>query len=194
MEERIVPASEADAEVVHTGLRAYNAGFCGDVQDLSFAIRDDKGTCIAGTDTFRIGELIMVDVLWVAESRRGPVSYTHLSGAKAYAELKDRTATIELEAHQRARAIESQAEEKAKKVRTAAEQILYKVQAGYGRLRGDVDATITHASGEMDRVDRALEQVRAEFAEHDAALERLLQSCRECTGCKAPEPLPLEDK
>ena len=65
------------------------------------------------------------------------------SGAKAYAELKDRTATIELEAHQRARAIESQAEEKAKKVRTAAEQILYKVQAGYGRLRGDVDATIT---------------------------------------------------
>ena len=30
-------------------------------------------------------------------------------------ELKDRTATIELEAHQRARAIESQAEEKAKK-------------------------------------------------------------------------------
>ena len=116
------------------------------------------------------------------------------SGAKAYAELKDRTATIELEAHQRARAIESQAEEKAKKVRTAAEQILYKVQAGYGRLRGDVDATITHASGEMDRVDRALEQVRAEFAEHDAALERLLQSCRECTGCKAPEPLPLEDK
>ena len=116
------------------------------------------------------------------------------SGAKAYAELKDRTATIELEAHQRARAIESQAEEKAKKVRTAAEQILYKVQAGYGRLRGDVDATITHASGEMDRVDRALEQVRAEFAEHDAALERLLQSCRECTGCKAPEPLPLDDK
>ena len=115
-------------------------------------------------------------------------------GARAYEELKDRTATIELEAHQRARAIESQAEEKAKKVRTAAEQILYKVQAGYGRLRGDVDATITHASGEMDRVDRALEQVRAEFAEHDAALERLLQSCRECTGCKAPEPLPLDDK
>ena len=71
MEERIVPASEADAEGVHTGLKAYNAGFCGDVQDLSFAIRDDKGTCIAGTDTFRIGELILVDVLWVAESRRG---------------------------------------------------------------------------------------------------------------------------
>ena len=50
------------------------------------------------------------------------------------------------------------------------------------------------AKREYDRLSGALEQVRAEFAEHDAALERLLQSCRECTGCKAPEPLPLEDK
>lgn len=116
------------------------------------------------------------------------------SGAKAYAELKDRTATIELEARQRASAIESAAEEKAKKIRTAAEQILYKVQAGYGRLRGDVDATISHASGELGRVDKALEQVLAEFAEHDAALEKLLQSCREYTSHKPPEPLPLEEK
>lgn len=103
-------------------------------------------------------------------------------GAKAYDELKDRTATIELEARQRAGAIESAAEEKARKLRTEAEQILYKVQAGYGRLRGDVDATIVHASGELGRVDKALEQVRAEFAEHDAALERLLRSCKDVTG------------
>lgn len=116
------------------------------------------------------------------------------SGANAYAELKDRTATIELEAHQRARAIENDALEKAKKVRTAAEQILYKVQAGYGRLRNDVDATIAHASGELGRVDKALESVQAEFAEHDAELERLLHSYRESAGCKAPEPLPLEEK
>ena len=113
-------------------------------------------------------------------------------GAKAYDDLKDRTATIELEARQRARAIESAAEEKAKKLRTEAEQILYKVQAGYGRLRGDVDATITHASGELGRVDKALEQVRSEFAEHDASLERLLQSCREATR-RGPEPVPLKE-
>ena len=113
-------------------------------------------------------------------------------GAKAYDDLKDRTATIELEARQRARAIESAAEEKAKKLRTEAEQILYKVQAGYGRLRGDVDATITHASGELGRVDKALEQVRSEFAEHDASLERLLQSCREATR-RVPEPVPLKE-
>ncbi len=115
-------------------------------------------------------------------------------GASAYADLKDRTATIELEAHQRARSIENEAIEKAKKVRTAAEQILYKVQAGYGRLRTDVDATIAHASGELGRVDKALESVKAEFAEHDAQLEKLLRSYRESTGHKPPEPLPLEEK
>lgn len=114
-------------------------------------------------------------------------------GAKAYDDLKDRTATIELEARQRARAIESAAEEKAKRLRTEAEQILYKVQTGYGRLRGDVDATITHASGELGRVDKALEQVRSEFAEHDAALEKLLQSCKDVTR-KVPETLPAKEK
>ena len=115
-------------------------------------------------------------------------------GAAAYAELKDRTATIELEAHQRARAIENQAEERAKKVRLAAEQILYKVQAGYGRLRSDVDATIAHASGELGRADKALESVRQEFAEHDAELEKLLRSYRETSAVKVPSPLPLEEK
>ena len=116
------------------------------------------------------------------------------SGAKAYAELKDRTATIELEAHQRARAIEKEAEEKARRAREAAEQLLCRIRSGYERLRTDVDATITHASGELGRVDKALECVKAEFAEHDAALEQLLLSYQEESGGrKAPEPLPLEE-
>lgn len=113
--------------------------------------------------------------------------------AKAYEELKDRTATIELEAHQRAQDIEKQAEEKAQRVRAAAEQILHRVQAGYGRLRGDLDATITHAAGEMGRVDKALDQVRAEFAEHDTALENLLRSCQDCVSPQEPYPLPLDE-
>ena len=100
-------------------------------------------------------------------------------GAKAYDELKDRTATIELEAHQRARTIEREAEERAARVRAAAERLLDRVQAGYARLRGDVDATISHAGGEIGRVEKALEQVRSEFAEHDQALEALLETCRE---------------
>ena len=115
-------------------------------------------------------------------------------GAEAYADLKDRTASIELEAHQRARLIEKEAAEKAKKIRVEAEQILYKVQAGYGRLRTDVDATVAHASGELGRVDRALESVKKEFADHDAELMKLLQAYRESSGQRPPEPVPLEEK
>lgn len=115
------------------------------------------------------------------------------SRAKSYEVLKDRTATIELEAHQRAQVIENEATEMARKLRTEAEQILYKMQAGYGRLRGDVDATINHASGELGRVDKALELVRSEFAEHDTAMKRLLQSSRDCTAGKVLEPLPLDE-
>ena len=124
---------------------------------------------------------------------RGQVSRMEI-GARAYEELKDRTATIELEAHQRARAIEKEAEEKARRAREAAEQLLCRIRSGYERLRTDVDATITHASGELGRVDKALECVKAEFAEHDAALEQLLLSYQEESGGrKAPEPLPLEE-
>ena len=124
---------------------------------------------------------------------RGQVSRME-AGARAYEELKDRTATIELEAHQRARAIEKEAEERARKAREAAEQLLCRIRSGYERLRSDVDATIAHAAGELGRVDKALECVKTEFAEHDAALEALLRSYQE-EGCgrKAPEPLPLEE-
>ena len=68
---------------------------------------------------------------------RGQVSRMEI-GARAYEELKDRTATIELEAHQRARAIEKEAEEKARRAREAAEQLLCRIRSGYERLRTDV--------------------------------------------------------
>lgn len=124
---------------------------------------------------------------------RGQVSRMEV-GARAYDELKDRTATIELEAHQRAHVIEREAEERARKTREAAEQLLCRIRAGYERLRTDVDATIAHASGELGRVDKALECVKTEFAEHDTALEELLRSYQDLGGPKAPEPLPLEDE
>lgn len=115
-------------------------------------------------------------------------------GAQAYADLKDRTATIELEARRRAQAIEDQAAERARLVHAETEQLLHQVQAGYARLREDVGATLSHASGELGRVDKALSQVLTEFSEHDAALERLLASCREAPPKReVPDPLPLED-
>ena len=112
--------------------------------------------------------------------------------AEAYAGVKDRVAGIELDAHYRAQAVQAEAEKKAKETREQVNQWLTRVEAGYDRLRTDVDATISHASGELDRVARSLEHITAEFAEHDSALEKLLQICREGEPPKAPTPLTEE--
>lgn len=67
----IVSSGEREVEEVHAGLRRYNRGFCPDVADLSCCIKDGEGRCIAGTDSFRMGEMASVDVLWVDEDHRG---------------------------------------------------------------------------------------------------------------------------
>lgn len=112
--------------------------------------------------------------------------------AEAYAGVKDRVAGIELGAHFRAQSVQAEAERKARETREQVEQWLSRVAAGYDRLRTDVDATISHASGELDRVARSLEHLTAEFAEHDSALEKLLRVCREGEPPKAPAPLMEE--
>ena len=86
----------------------------------------------------------------------------------------------------------AEAEKKAQETREQVSQWLTRVEAGYDRLRTDVDATISHASGELERVARSLEHITAEFAEHDTALEKLLQVCREGEPPKAPSPLTEE--
>ena len=58
----IKPAGEAGEAAVHAGLRAYNRTFVSDTADLSLVVE---------AEAFRMGELALLDVLWVAESRRG---------------------------------------------------------------------------------------------------------------------------
>ena len=58
----IKPAGEAGEAAVHAGLRAYNRTFVSDTADLSLVVEDEAG---------QMGELALLDVLWVAESRRG---------------------------------------------------------------------------------------------------------------------------
>ena len=67
----IRPAGEAETEAVHAGLRAYNRTFIPDTADLSLAVRDTGGRLVGGCDAFRMGDLVFLDVLWVAEDRRG---------------------------------------------------------------------------------------------------------------------------
>lgn len=68
---RFKPAGEGEREVIHAGLRAYNQQFVADTADLSLAVTDEAGRIIGGCDAFRMGELAMLDALWVAEDHRG---------------------------------------------------------------------------------------------------------------------------
>ena len=114
--------------------------------------------------------------------------------AAAYAALKDRTATIELEAHRTAQETVEQAQAQAAKFRSDLEAWLRRVQSAYQHLRTDVSATVTHLTGELERGKKALEEAAPAFRQHDEALAALLDCERGMTGCKAPEPLPLDEQ
>lgn len=113
--------------------------------------------------------------------------------AQAYEKVKDRTAGMELEAHCRAQAVQAEAEERVKKVRIEVEQWLGKVQAGYERLRTDMDASVAHACGELDRVRTTLGHISEELGSQDGRLEQLAQACSEALGGRVPAPVPLAE-
>ena len=112
--------------------------------------------------------------------------------AQAYEKVKDRTAGIELEAHCRAQAVQAEAEERVEQARRDMEQWLNKVRKSYEELRTDIDATVSHTSGELERVRATLEEITNRFCAQDERLEKMVQSC--IGEHKAPDPLPLEDK
>lgn len=109
--------------------------------------------------------------------------------ANAYQAVKDRAAGIELEAHIRAQAAEGAARERVKATKAEVEKWIMKLQAEYEHLRLDVDATISHAVGELGKVEKTLEGISTGFSDHDAELERLLQSYRQP---QVPAPLKVD--
>lgn len=114
--------------------------------------------------------------------------------AAAFATLKDRTATIELEAHRKAQETVEQAQAQSAKIRSELENWLRRVQSCYQHLRTDVSATVTHMIGELERGHKALEEAAPAFKQHDEALAALLECERAAAGPKAPKPLPLEEQ
>ena len=115
-------------------------------------------------------------------------------GCAAYESIKDRTASIELEAHGRARAIEMGAHEKLKKSRSQLLAWMEKVQASYDRMRLNLNDSMERASQELDRVEKSLTGVAEQFRQHDEALKGLKAQVESLEGPRAPQPLPLEDE
>ena len=111
---------------------------------------------------------------------------------QAYESVKDRTAGMELEAHCRAEQVEAEAAERVKKMREQVEHWLGRVQNEYDRLRTSMDATLSHAGGELEQVRGMLDGLSAELERQDEALEGLAETCRTELGPRPPRPLPLD--
>lgn len=113
--------------------------------------------------------------------------------AEAYEGIKERTASIELEAHGRAQAIEEEGRQKAKVFQSEVIRWFEKVCAAYDRMRGDVDATMNHAIREMARTQQNFQDISGDFVAHDKALEEVRKALEEAESAKRPpEPLPLD--
>lgn len=98
--------------------------------------------------------------------------------ADAYEAVKDKTAGIELEAHQRAKQVVAEAQKEADALRVRTEQWLSKVRGSYERLRTDVEASITHTAGELERAGKAVADLNREFRDHDAAMQALTETLK----------------
>ena len=114
--------------------------------------------------------------------------------AAAYAQIKDRTAGIELEAHCRAQEVQQAAEEKVQRAHTEVSQWLHKVQAGYDLLRSDMEGAVSRATQELDKLHQMVEQLSSHFDSQDEHLHKLTQDCISEFAPPAPEPLPLNEK
>ena len=112
--------------------------------------------------------------------------------AKAYEAVKDRTASIELEAHGRAQAIEEEGRQKAKKHQQELVDWSAQLQAADHRLRSDMDATLVHAIRELERAGQSLEGLSGELVVQDEALKIIKEQIDQMDP-KPPQPLPIEE-
>lgn len=98
--------------------------------------------------------------------------------AEAYAAIKERTASIELEAHRRAQSIVDEAQAQAEQIRRELAQWLERVERDYYDLRAQVGTTVTQASSELERVRQGLDNISLCMQNQHSALERLMQTAK----------------
>lgn len=110
--------------------------------------------------------------------------------ARAYEALKDKAASIELEARSRAETVVQEGERQAERTRREVAAWMRKVESSYTRLKSDVAATLTHAVGELDRTGRSLDEVAVEMEHHGARLHAMTQE--DPTKPTTPRPLRLD--
>ena len=114
--------------------------------------------------------------------------------AQAYIELKERTAGVELEAHRRAQAVQEKAEYDAQRLRRQVNQWLQRLEQEYEGLRGQVEATVSHAASQLEQAGGYLGQVVSLMGEQEAVLEGLARAYNEADPTRVEAPLPLPEE
>ncbi len=113
--------------------------------------------------------------------------------AQAYTELKERTASVELEAHRRAQAIQQKAELDTSELRGRLELWLQQVFREYDALRSDVEATVAHAASQLGRAGDELDQLLELLGSQDDAFAGLKRICDEGTFGRLETPVPKNE-
>lgn len=114
--------------------------------------------------------------------------------AMAYAAVKERSAGVELEAHRRAQAVQEKAEYDAQRLRRQVNQWLQRLEQEYEGLRGQVEATVSHAASQLEQAGGYLGQVVSLMGEQEAVLEGLARAYNEADPTRVEAPLPLPEE
>ncbi|MDE6107422.1 MAG: hypothetical protein K2F83_01950 [Oscillospiraceae bacterium] len=112
--------------------------------------------------------------------------------AASYEAIKNRTASIELEAHGRAQVIEEEARKKAQKTREELLEWVDKMQNAYIRVRADMDDTVGRVVQELQLSGSRIESVVESFSDYDAALNALRGQVAGMEP-KLPQPFRAEE-
>ena len=113
--------------------------------------------------------------------------------AEAYDGLKDRTAGLELEAHQRAQRIEDEAAEQVRRIHHQMELWIQRVQREYDMLRTQVEATVSHAAEQIDRAGKSLNQVNTLINDQEIELESLTKDFFAVERDRVEPPMPIPE-
>ena len=106
--------------------------------------------------------------------------------------MKDRTASIELEAHGRAQAIEREGRAKALKCQEQVKEWFLKTKGAYDRLRADLNVTMSHTVQELERAGRSIAELTSGLEQQDNALKAMQAQIEALDGAKPPVPLPVD--
>lgn len=112
--------------------------------------------------------------------------------AASYEAIKNRTASIELEAHGRAQIIEEESRKKAQKTKEELLDWVDRMQNSYVRLRSDMDDAVARLIKELQLSESKIESAIDGFSDYDAALNALRGQVAALEP-KAPQPFRVEE-